>query len=91
MHYGMHIIIHMYVYYWRAGASQPSRMTGNEFSILYTRRMQCIVGERELSVGSKLELLSELCVCHNSRILLRMQLFIRKAIYTHAFVFISSA
>ena len=50
--------------YWRAGASQPSRTAGSDFSIyiyiyiyigidiyiyIYTRRMHGIVGERERS------------------------------------------
>ena len=48
--------------YWRAGASQPSRTSGSDFSIyiyiyiyiyrymgIYTRRMHGIVGERERS------------------------------------------
>ena len=36
----------------RAGASQPSRTSGSDFSIdigIYTRRMHGIVGERERS------------------------------------------
>ena len=44
------------LYNWRAGASQPSRIAGSDFSIIYigryiyyTRRMHGIVGERERS------------------------------------------
>ena len=36
--------VHVYMYYWRAGASQLNLTTGMIFLYIYTKRMQRIVG-----------------------------------------------